>query len=139
MQGADRSGMEMANFLLNQTHNTMKQIMMVLVLVTGFSLAVAAQPPHAKAHGKHKHRSAYKGGVGHQFYYYPEYNVYYHPAGKKYARVKGGRWVWVNTPPPAFVLRSTVRHEFFYDDFDVWGYEPVRRYRRPSVQVQLNF
>ena len=116
----------------------MKQTMLALTLLLGTFLLLNAQPPHAKAHGKKKHGATYGSKHGNHFYYYPQHNVYYHPAGKKYACYQRGQWVWVATPPPGLVLRTANRHEFFYDGFDVWAYEPVRRQRRPTVQIQVN-
>ena len=132
------SGMVMAKFSLDQIRNCMKRTMIALALLLGTGTMLCAQPPHAKAHGKRKHQSAYAGKHKQQFYYYPQYNVYYHPAGKRYACYRRGQWVWVTTPPPGLVLQVDDRREFYYDGFDVWAYEPVRRYPRPSVQIQVN-
>lgn len=131
--------MVMAKILLDQITLIMKkQTIIALSLLLGVGGVLHAQPPHAKAHGKRKHEMEHSGRHQQQFYYYPQYNVYYHPAGKKYACYQRGQWVWVATPPPGLVLRTTNRHEFFYDGFDVWAYEPVRRHSRPTVQIQVN-
>jgi hypothetical protein len=130
--------MVMAKFPLDQSHLTMKRSMMILYMLLATSTALLAQPPHAKAYGKKGHGHAYNDKQSQQFYYYPQYNVYYHPAGKKYACYQRGQWVWLATPPPGLVLRNANRYPFYYDDFDVWTYEPVRRQSRPSVQIQVN-
>lgn len=138
MQRRQYSGMVMANFQLDQINLSMKRSMIVLAMLLATSMVLSAQPPHAKAYGKRGHHHEYKGNHSQQFYYYPQYNVYYHPASKKYACYERGQWVWVATPPPGLVLRNASRYPFYFDDFDVWTFEPVRRQSRPSVQIQVN-
>jgi hypothetical protein len=125
-------------FLIGSKQPSMKRTVMVVAMLLVTSSVLLAQPPHAKAYGKRNHHQEYKGKYSKQFHYYPQYNMYYHPAGKKYACYQRGQWVWVTTPPPGLVLRGSDRREFYYDGFDVWAYEPVRRYPRPSVHIQVN-
>lgn len=86
----------------------MKHLISLLVIV-GFIFGCAPRktvvvtpggpPPHAKAYG-------YR--AKHTCWYYPDAEVYYVTASKKYAVLEGGNWVVITTPPKGVVLGSYV-------------------------------
>lgn len=84
--------------------------MMTAICLIAFTATIAAaQPPHAKAYGKHK------------FYYYPSSNVYYDATPGLYYYNSGNSWTGVKTLPPGFVVASgTPRYVVYHQGPDVW-------------------
>lgn len=123
----------------------MKAMILTASAAVFMSMAAQAQPPHAKAHGKHKqhyqqHSGYAKGQTKVKYYYYPGCNVYYHPAQRRYAYYGSGGWIWVRTLPPTIVIGRSPVHEVYYPGMEVWADNVVhiRQYRRPSVNVQVD-
>jgi hypothetical protein len=79
-------------------------------LLTVFTINTAgAQPPHAKAHGKHK------------FYYYPASNVYYDAGPRLYYYNSGASWTGVTVLPPTFSITiGAPRYVVYHDGPEVW-------------------
>ena len=91
---------------------TIKTIIMFFVFLIGAgTYAVSAQnpPAHAKAHGVKK-----------KYRYYPEANVYFDPAVKRYTYFSGGKWTTtINLP-------TSIRLVGSFNDFDFEGDDPWR-------------
>lgn len=80
----------------------------VFFLGAGIYEVQAQNPPaHAKAHGVKK-----------KYRYYPESNVYFDIAAKRYTYFTGGRWTTVVSLPGSIRLIGT------YNDFDFEGDNP---------------
>lgn len=91
----------------------LKRKIVVLVsafFLTAFTMNTAiAQPPHAKAHGKHK------------YYYYPASNVYYDAGPRLYYYNSGPSWKGVSVLPPAFnITAGAPRYAVYHDGPEVW-------------------
>ena len=86
-------------------------IFLTVLLLTVFSTNTAsAQPPHAKAYGKHK------------YYYYPASNVYYDAGPKLYYYNAGSSWKGVSVLPPGIsMLKGAPRHIVYYNTPEVWN------------------
>lgn len=85
-------------------------IFLTSLLITAFSINVAsAQPPHAKAYGKHK------------YYYYPASNVYYDAGPKLYYYNAGSSWKGVSVLPPGIrIVTGAQRHIVYHNTPEVW-------------------
>lgn len=66
-----------------------KSILIVFIFLTSISL-IAKPPGHAKAYGN-------RGGY--VYIYYPDFNMYFHPAKGVYFFLKGGKWISGPRPP----------------------------------------
>ena len=79
------------------------------LLLTAFTVTASAQPPHAKAYGKHK------------YYYYPASNVYYDAGPRLYYYNSGPSWTGVSVLPPTFsITTGAPRYAVYYDGPEVW-------------------
>jgi hypothetical protein len=92
----------------------MKRTIKTIILFFAFLIGVGSYatysqnpPAHAKAHGVKK-----------KYRYYPNSNVYFDPAAKKYTYLSGGKWTVGITLPSSIRLTGT------YNDFDFDGDDP---------------
>lgn len=89
-----------------------KVVMIVTAfLLTAFTVNTAvAQPPHAKAYGKHK------------YYYYPGSNVYYDAGPKLYYYNSGPSWLGVSILPPSFrITIGAPRYVVYHNTPEIWN------------------
>ena len=108
---------------------TIKTIILFFAFLVGLgSNAVIAQnpPAHAKAHGVKK-----------KYRYYPDSNLYFNPATKKYTYLIGGNWI------TAASLPTTIRLNGAFNDFDFEGDNPWKENSKhkekykPAKQAKL--
>jgi hypothetical protein len=127
----------------------MKKLISGAALLLLFLVAhINAQAQRGKAKGHYKHRNAQV--IKHNYYFYPQANVYYEPSSRMYWHQRNGVWVRVNVLPSTIIINGTPRYEVWYDGTEVWREHPshCRRYPskirvvapppRPGVQVNIN-
>lgn len=87
------------------------------ILLSAFAINTAsAQPPHAKAYGKHK------------YYYYPASNVYYDAGPRLYYYNAGSSWTGVSVLPPGITFSSGApKYAVYHDGPEVWRDNEVHR------------
>jgi len=110
----------------------MTLIFATLIFMLAFINTAKAQPPHAKAYGKHK------------FYYYPNSNVYYDAGPNLYYYNTGGAWSGVRTLPPGISMVSgDPRVPVYYNGNSVWNDNATHRvkykvYNKKTVPFKQN-
>jgi|GEM_PF-5529435 len=107
----------------------MKNVLTIALVLLGASIAGVAQPPHAKAHGKHKGKSGKQ--VTYRYYYYPQQQVYFNTVTGVYGCWQNGQWVAVKKLPPGLMLKGKPR-VVYYEHPTIWVQQP-----KPSVQINI--
>ncbi len=107
----------------------MKNLLLTGAVLLGVSIAGVAQPPHAKAYGKHKGKAAKQ--AAYRYYYYPQQQVYFNTVTGVYGYWQGGQWVAVKKLPRGVVLKGkpTV---VYYEHPTIWVQQP-----KPTVQINI--
>jgi hypothetical protein len=101
---------------------TIKTIILFFVFLIGtdtYTLSAQNPPSHAQAHGVKK-----------KYKYYPDCNVYFNPATKRYTYYGGGRWTTVVSLP------SSIRLTGNFNDFDFDGDDPWKENSKHKSQYK---